>query len=93
MNLRTVGCAVAILVAGAVAALSQVETALTPQVDHHQHLLSPTLVPALSNVLPPPAIELPTELRRRFLVAGEPRVASLSTSVVRRRLCVVAAAT
>ncbi len=64
MNLRIVHCAVAILVAATVAAQSQQEI-LAPKVDHHQHLLSPTLAAALSKPAPPP-IELPLELRRRF---------------------------
>jgi len=71
MNLRTAGSAVALLVAGTGTAPGQVGTALAPRVDHHQHLLSPTLAAAWSEP-GPPAIELPTELHRRFR-EGAPR--------------------
>jgi hypothetical protein len=51
MNLRAFGCAVAMLVEGTRAAQLPVETAIAPQVDHHQHLLSPKLAAAWSEQL------------------------------------------
>ncbi len=57
--------AVLMLCAGTGSAQSPAATTLAPQVDHHQHLLSPTLAAAWSEPVPT-AIELPAELHRRF---------------------------
>jgi predicted TIM-barrel fold metal-dependent hydrolase len=65
MTARVVGCTAMLLVAWTGPARLQVATALVPLVDHHQHLLSPMLAAALSE-LPPPAVELPRELHQRF---------------------------
>lgn len=65
MSLRTFGGLVALLVAGTGHPHLQVATPLVPQVDHHQHLLSPTLAGGLLGEVPA-AIELPPELHRRF---------------------------
>jgi predicted TIM-barrel fold metal-dependent hydrolase len=64
MYLRTPGIIAALLLAGTGPAQLQVVTPLVPQVDHHQHLLSPTLAGRFFEV--PAAIELPPELHRRF---------------------------
>jgi predicted TIM-barrel fold metal-dependent hydrolase len=64
MYLRTLGAIAALLVAGTGPAQLRVAAPLVPQVDHHQHLLSPTLARRLLEV--PAAIELPPELHRRF---------------------------
>jgi predicted TIM-barrel fold metal-dependent hydrolase len=64
MNLRTVACTAALLTAANGWSPLQVATALVPRVDHHQHLLSPTLAGRLFEM--PAAIELPSELHRRF---------------------------
>jgi predicted TIM-barrel fold metal-dependent hydrolase len=52
-------------------ARSQPTLPFVPQVDHHQHLLSPSLAAALSRSVPAP-VELPKELNRRFR-EGAPR--------------------
>jgi predicted TIM-barrel fold metal-dependent hydrolase len=48
MNPRTVACVAALLVAGTGPPQLQVTRPLVPQVDHHQHLLSPALAKAWS---------------------------------------------
>src|SRR5215470_15798560 len=45
--------------------------ALAPQVDHHQHLLSPPLAAAWSAPVPA-AIDLPAELHRRLRESAPP---------------------
>jgi predicted TIM-barrel fold metal-dependent hydrolase len=62
MYLRILAGVAALLIAGTGPAQLQVTTPLVPQVDHHQHLLSPTLAGRLLEV--PAAIELPPELQR-----------------------------
>ena len=69
MNFRIVGSAVAMLPLATAAAQSQGAPVLAPQVDHHQHLLSPMLAATLSEPVPA-AIELPPELHRRFREAA-----------------------
>lgn len=62
MNLRTFGCTVAMLVEGTGAAQLPVATTLAPQVDHHQHLLSPALAAAWSEPEPVTADRLIAQL-------------------------------
>jgi hypothetical protein len=65
MNPRAVAYALVLLPLAAASGPTQspVTTALVPLVDHHQHLLSPTLAGRLVGDVPA-AIELPPELHR-----------------------------
>src|SRR5688572_6572703 len=63
MSVRIIGIGV-FLVATMASSPSPVVDSVVPLVDHHQHLLSPTLATRLMEL--PAAIELPPELRHRF---------------------------
>ena len=71
MNLRTVACLVSLLAVSTPPSHAQTGARVVPQVDHHQHLLSPTLAKASGTELPA-TVELPPELRSRFR-EGAPR--------------------